>query len=183
MMLVITAAEVAALAPMPRLIEALRDAFRRDCQAPLRHSIDVPGGRGDRVLLCMPAFEPDGTGVIKLVGIYPDNAERQAPTVHAVTVVFADTGEAIAVVDATTVTKLRTAAASALASTYLSRTDSTHLAVIGTGSLAPYMAMGHCAVRPIRSIKVVGRNPERAAATVAGKAASGFGSAETCSGR
>jgi ornithine cyclodeaminase/alanine dehydrogenase-like protein (mu-crystallin family) len=166
-MLVVTAAQAYALAPMPRLIEALRDAFRTGCVAPVRQVASVPGGSGDRIILSMPAFDLDGSGVVKLVTVFPDNRDRFVPTVRAIIVVFSDTGEPVAILDGTTVTQLRTAAASALASTYLSRDDSTHLVIIGTGALAPYMALAHCAVRPIRSVTVWGRRGERALATAA----------------
>jgi ornithine cyclodeaminase/alanine dehydrogenase-like protein (mu-crystallin family) len=166
-MLVVTPAQTHALAPMPRLIEALRDAFRTGCSAPVRQAASVPGGAGDRVILSMPAFDFDGSGVVKLVTVFPDNRDRLVPTVRAIVVVFSNTGEPVAILDGTSVTQLRTAAASALASTYLSRNDSAHLVIIGTGALAPYMAMAHCAVRPIRSIAVWGRRAERALATAA----------------
>ena len=166
-MLVVTPAQALALAPLPRLIEALRDAFRTGCSAPVRQAASVPGGTGDRVILSMPAFDFDGSGMVKLVTVFPDNRDRLVPTVSAIIVVFSNTGEPVAILDGTSVTQLRTAAASALASTYLSRNDSAHLVVIGTGALAPYMAMAHCAVRPIRSVAIWGRRTERAQATAA----------------
>src|SRR6185437_11984421 len=46
-------------------------------------------------------------------------------------------------------------------------TDSEHLVVVGTGAQAPYMALGHCAVRPIRRVTVYGRHEERAKVTAA----------------
>jgi ornithine cyclodeaminase len=69
--------------------------------------------------------------------------------------------------DGTIVTRLRTAAASALASTFLSRQDSAQLAIIGTGSLAPHMAAAHAAVRPIRRISICGRREAAAERTAA----------------
>ncbi len=166
-MLVVTAEEIRRLAPMPALIEALREAFRNGCVAPVRHAASVPGGAGDRLVLTMPAFQPDGRGVVKLVTVFPDNRARQLPTVGALIVVLSETGQPTAVLDGSAITQLRTAAASALASTYLSRADSTHLVIMGTGALAPYMALAHCAVRPIRSIAVWGRREARSTATVA----------------
>jgi ornithine cyclodeaminase len=56
----------------------------------------------------------------------------------------------------------RTAAASALASSFLSRKDSKTLLVIGTGKLAPYMAAAHAAVRQFDRILVWGRSGEKA---------------------
>jgi ornithine cyclodeaminase len=162
---VLGAAEIHALAPMPRLIESLRETFRNPPQPAPRQVAPIPGGKGGRLLLYMPAFDSEGGGAIKLVTLFPDNAEKGLPTIQAALVVFSATGTPVAVLDGAMVTRLRTGAASALASTYLSRTDSAHLLVIGTGALAPYMALGHCAVRPIGKVTVSGRQEERAQAT------------------
>lgn len=166
-MRVFDAAEILALAPMPRLIECLREAFRDPPNPPGRQMTPIPGGKGDRLLLSMPAFDRDGGGAIKLVTIFPDNGEKGLPTIQAALVVFSESGTPVALLDGAMVTRLRTGAASALASTYLSRPDSAHLVVIGTGALAPYMALGHCAARPIGRVTVAGRHEERAKRTAA----------------
>jgi ornithine cyclodeaminase len=114
----------------------------------------------------MPAFAPDGSAAVKLVTYLPGNAGRGLPTVQAVIVAFSEGGTPVAVLDGTTVTRLRTAAASALASKYLSRADSSRLTLVGTGALAPWMAAAHAVVRPIERIDVWGRRAERVAATV-----------------
>jgi len=152
---------------MPRLIEALREAFRDPPASAARQFAPIPGGKGDRLLLYMPAFDRAGGGAIKLVTIFPENGEKGLPTIQAVLVVFSESGTPVAVLDGTIVTRLRTGAASALASSYLSRADSEHLVVVGTGALAPYMALGHCTARPIRRVTVAGRDEERARATAA----------------
>src|SRR6185503_4935706 len=113
-----------------------------------------------------PAFDAEGGGVVKLVTVFPDNAQRATATIQAAIVVFSNTGAPVALVDGTAVTQLRTGAASALASKYLSRPDSSHLVVIGTGALAPSMAEAHCAVRSITRISVCGRRPQRVASAV-----------------
>ena len=166
-MRVLGAAEIRALAPMARLIEALREAFRDPPASAVRQVAPIPGGNGDRLLLYMPAFDRAGGGAIKLVTIFPDNGEKGLPTIQAALVVFSESGTPVAVLDGAMVTRLRTSAASALASSYLSRADSEHLVVVGTGALAPYMALGHCTARPIRRVTVAGRHEERAKATAA----------------
>lgn len=158
--------EIRKLTPMPALIEALATAFRSECTAPPRTIVAVPGGV-DRLLASMPAFDDAGAGAVKLATLYPGNASVGLPTVQAVIVLFSVNGTPEAIVDGTTVTRLRTGAASALASRYLSRPDSAHMVIIGTGALAPYMALAHCAVRPIERISVWGRNREHAAAAQA----------------
>lgn len=105
--------------------------------------------------------------MVKLATVFPDNEASGMPTIQGAIVVFSDRGTPIALLDGAIVTKLRTGAASALASTYLSRLNSAHLVLIGTGALAPYMALAHCTVRPVTRISVYGRQPDRAAATAA----------------
>jgi alanine dehydrogenase len=166
-MLVLNADDVRTSLPLPALIDGLREAFRSPGVTPLRHGVSVPGPHEGRCLLAMPAFNPDGSGVVKLATVFPDNAARGLPTVQAAIIVFSDAGTPVALLDGTSVTYLRTAATSALASGYLSRRDSAHLVVIGTGGLAAYMAIAHAQVRPIRRISVCGRSPERARAVAA----------------
>jgi ornithine cyclodeaminase len=164
-MLVLNTDEIRALAPMPRLIDCLEQAFRAGCMVAARQVMKMPGGAGDRLFFSMPAFDLKGGTAIKLATYFPDNPAEGLPTIQAAIVVFSGTGAPTAVLDGTIVTQLRTGAASALASKYLSRADSSHLVIIGTGALAPYMAAAHCAARPITRIYVWGRRAERAAAT------------------
>ncbi|HEX8756350.1 MAG TPA: ornithine cyclodeaminase family protein [Steroidobacteraceae bacterium] len=164
-MRVLGTAEIRSLASMPRLIDCLREAFRDPPVSPGRELTPVPGGHGDRMLLYMPAFDPTGGGAVKLATVFPDNSDRGLPTIQAALVVFSESGAPVAILDGAEVTRLRTSAASALASTYLSRADSERLLVVGTGALAPYMALAHCTVRPIRRVTVAGRREERARAT------------------
>jgi ornithine cyclodeaminase/alanine dehydrogenase-like protein (mu-crystallin family) len=164
-MLILTAEKIRALAPMPRLIECLQRAFGSECVVPLRQVATIPGGAGERLFFSMPAFDLEGCGAVKLATFFPDNQAKGLPTIQAVIVVFSETGAPMALLDGTSVTLLRTGAASALASKYLSRADSTHLVMIGTGALAPTMVLAHCAVRPITRVSVWGRHPERATAT------------------
>lgn len=164
---VLSAADIHALSPMPQLIECLRLAFSSDAVAPPRQVLQTPGGAGDRLLLLMPAYGRSGGGIVKLTSVHPDNPQKGLPTFQGVIVLFADDGAAVAVLDGAAVTRRRTAAASALASSYLSRADSSHLLIIGTGSLAPSMALAHASVRPITRISVWGRRAERAEAAAA----------------
>ena len=109
--------EIRKLTPMPALIEALATAFWSECTAPPRTIVAVPGGV-DRLLASMPAFDDAGAGAVKLATLYPGNASVGLPTVQAVIVLFSANGTPEAIVDGTTVTRLRTGAASALASRF-----------------------------------------------------------------
>jgi ornithine cyclodeaminase len=165
-MRVIDADQVRTRADLPGLIDCLERAFRDGATVPPRAVLDIPGGSGDGQFLVMPAFAPDGSAAVKLVTYFPGNAGRGLPTVQAAIVAFSEGGTPVAVLDGTTVTRLRTAAASALASKFLSRADSSRLTLVGTGALAPWMAAAHAVVRPIERIDVWGRRAERVAATV-----------------
>lgn len=166
---VYSAARVAEALPYEVLVEALHSAFKaRSAVVPQRsvHSIGLPSG-STALFVTMPAWEAGKAIAVKLASIFPPNAGRGLPVVHAQIVVFnGATGEPMAVVDGTEVTRRRTAAASALAAKFLAREDAKRLLVVGTGEQAPHNALAHSAVRPIRHIDVWGRSPEKASATI-----------------
>lgn len=160
---------VAAALPYDQLIDALDEAFRGDVEVPLRahHAVPVPGG-ADATLLMMPAWRSGAVLGVKLATVFPDNARHSLPAVHASYFLMnAQTGEPLAVLDGTELTLRRTAAASALASVYLSRDDASRLLMIGTGNLAPHLVRAHATVRPIDTVMVWGRRSEAATALVA----------------
>lgn len=146
------------------LVDALRAAFRAGANAPVRSSHPVTDA-GDRLLL-MPAWAGESLGV-KIVTVFPANRARGLASVSALYLLLdRATGHPLALIDGEALTLRRTAAASALAATYLARSDSKRLLVVGTGALAPYMAAAHCALRPMERVLVWGRSVEHAKATV-----------------
>ena len=159
------AAQLAAALTYPVLIPALGAAFRDGAEAPRRHVHTISPDH-DAVLLLMPVWQPERHTGVKLVTVAPRNPALKLPTVHSVFMLFdSATGAPVCQMDGEELTLRRTAAASALASSYLSRADSSRLLLVGTGSLAPYMAAAHCAARPLRSVTVWGRSPQKAEAT------------------
>lgn len=173
-MRVITAAEMEAALDFRGLIEALRTGFRGDFVTPLRQHLTIARpDRPDSMLLIMPSwtdFEAQGhsergyTGV-KLVTVTPDNAQFGKASVIGVYMLFSGiTGEPVAVIDGRVLTLWRTAAMSALAATYLARSDARRLLMVGAGSLAPYLIEAHSAIRPINEVLIWNRTPEKAAA-------------------
>lgn len=155
---------VTALTPWPALIDSIRDAFRRGGVSPVRHHHSIPGNdRDDITLLLMPAWNEEGDFGVKLATIAPSNAALGMPTLHGVYVLFSgSTGTPCALLDAGALTARRTAAASALASRYLSRPESKTLLVIGTGRVARQLIAAHCSVRPIEEVRVWGRGAANA---------------------
>ncbi len=171
----IDGAAVAAVLQPERTIEALRAAFAAgDVQAPVRHNHTVPSDKeAPSVLLLMPAWRPDVDIGVKLVTFVPGNPARNLPSVHALYALMdGPTGAMRAVIDGEALTVRRTAAASALASSYLSRTDASVLLMVGAGALAPHLVRAHAAVRPIRQVLLWNRGADRAerlAADLAGE--------------
>jgi ornithine cyclodeaminase/alanine dehydrogenase-like protein (mu-crystallin family) len=141
----------------------LAEGFRAGANTPLRASYPVTP-EGDRLLL-MPAWNAAALGV-KVVTVFPRNRARGLASVAALYLLLdAETGHPLALIDGEALTLRRTAAASALAATFLARADARTLLVVGAGALAPYMAEAHCAVRPIDRILVWGRSHEHASST------------------
>ncbi len=170
----LTAADVERALDFPSLVEALRAGFAKGAEAPLRH-VHLVAPETEGRLLLMPAWREGEVAGVKLVTVFPQNRARGIATVAALYVLLdGETGHPRALVDGETLTLRRTGAASALASTYLSRPDSDTLLVVGTGTLAPYMVAAHCAVRPIRRVLVWGRTPARAEALSAKLAGNGL---------
>lgn len=149
----------------PSLIKALELAFQAEITAPMRHHHDYPNPKEgiDSTLLLMPAWD-DGQFVgLKVVTISPNNRAYQLPSIQGSYTLFdLPTGRPLLEMDAKVLTNLRTAATSALASQYLSREDSQHLLIIGTGSLAPYLIAAHASNRPIAKVSIWGRHPKKA---------------------
>ncbi len=164
-MRILSAADVEAALDWDSLIERLRQAFRRGAEVPVRHHHEIanPGGP-EGTLLLMPAWQSGRHIGVKVVTIFPDNGEQGLPSVMAAYLLLdGKTGSPIALIDGPTLTLKRTAAASALASGYLSRPDCERLLMVGTGALAPYLVSAHAAVRPICNVLIWGRAPDKAA--------------------
>ena len=161
-----SAAEVTAALDYPRLVEALRETFRQSGEAmPVRQSYEVGVAGAPAHLLTMPAWQRGSALGVKLVTVFPQNAAKGIGAVSSLYMLFdGETGVPRATIDGEALTNRRTAAASALASSYLSRADSKTLLMIGTGHLAAHLPAAHAAVRPIAKVLVWGRHPERAAA-------------------
>jgi ornithine cyclodeaminase len=160
----IAAAELRSSLDYAALVDRIEEAFREGAAVPVRHHHRLPvPGEADATLLLMPAWREGRYLGVKIATVYPGNGARGLPAVMASYVLMdGRTGEPLALIDGPELTARRTAAASALASRHLSRTDSRRLLVVGTGVMAPHLAGAHAAVRPIREVAVWGRNPDKA---------------------
>lgn len=167
-MLALDAAAVREATPWSDLMEAIAELLAGgSANVPQReiHNVGLPGG-GTGSLLVMPAWLDTELLGVKAVTYYPSNAGTDLPTISAGYLLFdGETGQLAAVIDGDELTLRRTAAVSALAADLLARADARRLLVVGTGNLAPNLALAHAAVRQLDAVEVWGRSPERAAAT------------------
>jgi ornithine cyclodeaminase len=128
---------------------------------PLRMVMEIPAHQG--LLFVKPALTHDAL-VTKLITQRPGNPARGLPTMLA-TLVLMDpaTGQTLAVMDATWLTALRTAAVSAVGADALTPPGKKVVALLGSGALARSHALALRAVRPVSEIRVWSRNPANVA--------------------
>lgn len=164
-LLVITQAEVHELLPMGRCIDVMEEALsgvaRGEAILPLRQMVELPGGDRD-LLAVMPAYLAGDAGV-KTITVFPRNEGTELDAHQGVVVLFeTDRGRPVAVVDATAVTAVRTAAVSGAATRALAREDAGDLAILGSGTQAGTHLEAMAAVRSLRRVRVWSRTEERA---------------------
>ena len=163
-MLVLTGADVEKLLDIEELIEALAAAMVElsEGRVSMPPRIAAQVDEKEAFLAAMPAFVPGlGALEVKLVAVFPHNTDH--PSHQAVIVCFdpAD-GTPIALMDATYVTAIRTAAGSALATRLLAREDADVLAIVGTGVQARSHARAVPLTLSFGRILIAGRDPKKA---------------------
>jgi ornithine cyclodeaminase len=166
-MLLVTAAEIETLFPMDRAIAAARSAMRQvssgDTLLPLRQFLAIPDAPGKMAVMPGYIAHPPRFG-LKTVSKFTNAAHSHVGTVQ---LYDATNGQLLAIIEGGTLTAIRTAAASALATDLLARPDSHHLAILGTGEQARRHIEAMAAVRPISQIRIWGRNARNAEALAA----------------
>ena len=159
---------VTALLPMEEAVAVMRRAVvelaEGDALLPLRSMLVLPGG--DRVLGLMPSYLGTSRALgVKVVAAFPENFGSDYDTHQGVVLLFdTDRGLLRAIVDATSVTAIRTAAVSAVATDLLARPDAGDLALIGAGTQAHTHLQAMQAVRPLRRVRVYSVPAESAVA-------------------
>lgn len=148
------------------LISEIQIGFSsKEIIVPMRHHHDFPNPKvnADSTLLLMPAWNPSKNAGVKIVTVSPENGQFNLPSIQGAYIYFdAIKGSIKAILEAKSLTVKRTAAASALASSYLSRKESSSLLMIGTGALSINLIKAHATVRPITQVFIWGRNFEKA---------------------
>jgi ornithine cyclodeaminase len=161
--LIVSHAEVARLLPMAACIDLMGEALaalaRGEAVLPLRTVLRLPSGRG--FLGSMPAVLGPAIGA-KIISVFPGNASTPWESHIGVVLYFDDVhGRLLAIIDASSVTAIRTAAVSGLATRLLARPDASDLAILGAGVQAlTHLEAVRC-VRPISRIRVWSRSRDR----------------------
>ena len=140
--------------------EALAQRARGEIQQPLRTIVRPRDAAGFMAL--MPAYS-DGAGyVLKAICITPGNPAIGKDAHQGGVLLFdAHTGEPLALVNASVVTEIRTAATSAVATDLLASPGAAELAIIGTGVQGQAHARAIAATRPLTGIRLAGRDLTR----------------------
>lgn len=159
--------EVVALLPMGECISLMHEALVSLAgglaHQPLRTIVRPPGAAG--VMGLMPAYSSGARPAfgLKAISVFGGNPARGKDSHQGAVLLFsAETGELLAVVNASAVTAVRTAAVSGVATRALAREDAGDLCVIGAGVQARSHVEAMAHVRRIRRCRVAGRRFERA---------------------
>ncbi|HEY8181656.1 MAG TPA: ornithine cyclodeaminase family protein [Thermoanaerobaculia bacterium] len=161
--LILNEHEVTQMLTMPECIrvmeEALADLARGKVTNPLRNVIRAEGATG--FLGLMPSYRGDYG--LKEVCVFPGNPARGLDThLGAVLLHSGETGELKAVINASAITAIRTAAVSAVATKLLAREDAKVLAILGAGVQAKSHLEAIPVVRDIKEVRIFSRSPEKA---------------------
>ena len=164
----ISGRDVARLLPVDDCTELMRETMFRlgkgEAQQPLRMVMGVQGSSG--LISMMPAQVGSILG-FKSVTVYPDNRGTSLPTHQAVIgLIDSQTGAMVALVDGTSITELRTAAVSAVATREMARDGASTMLVIGAGAQARAHVVAIEAALDLEEIRVWNRDASRARALV-----------------
>ena len=172
-MLILNADEVRQALPMKQVIAAMKDAYAAlsngTAAVPLRTRLQIP--RHEALSLFMPAYMKSDTGealAIKVVSLYPHNPSRGLAYIQAAVLVLeSDTGRAIALLEGSTLTAIRTGAGSGAAIDLLAREESKVVAIFGAGVQGRTQLEAACNARDIETAFIFNPNMEKAKAFAA----------------
>jgi ornithine cyclodeaminase len=154
-MLILTADEVRKTLPMNQAIEAMKKAYASlsggTAQVPLRTRLPLPDS--EALSLFMPAYvsSQDGNALaIKIVSLFPTNPARGLAYIQAAVLAFdPETGQAMALLEGSSLTAIRTGASSGAAIDLLARLESKVVAVFGAGAQGRTQLEAACTARQI----------------------------------
>ncbi len=165
------------LLPYEALIPALQKMHEGEMPAGDGVYIDDPNGTGN-MFVTLPGWLGGRLIVVKMVGVFPANRDRDPPigsVLGAVAAFDAETGAPVLVADGEAMTYRKTAAISGLGAVLLAPPAPRELLVVGAGGLGPHVAMAHIAARPsISCVRIWNRTAPRAEALASALRAQGI---------
>ena len=172
-LLILSGSDVRELLSYAECAEVMRSALaglaRGEIEQPLRSVVRPAGAAGFQVL--MPSYNRDAGYGLKALCITPANPSRGLDAHQGGVMLYtADTGEPAALINASALTEIRTAAVSAVATGLLARPDATVAAIIGTGVQAAAHARALAATTVLSEVRLGGRSAARASSVAAGLA-------------
>jgi len=158
---ILTGHDVTRLLPMEACIAAMEDVLsslaRGQAIQPLRSVIRLPEGKGAFGVMPGQVSKPDSFG-LKVITVFPGNEGTRYDSHQGAVLLFEPVhGTLVAVMDAASVTGIRTAAVSGVATRLLAREDAGDLAILGTGVQARSHLEAMRAVRPLTRVRVWSR--------------------------
>ncbi|MDX2030056.1 MAG: ornithine cyclodeaminase family protein [Blastocatellia bacterium] len=169
-MRILTREDIANALTMSAAIAAVGDAFAQlssgQADVPIRAALRPAGHDG--VALIMPGYLRGSDALaVKVASVFPGNRELKLPTVHALVLLLdAATGAPLAVMEGSSLTALRTGAASGVATERLARQDARVAAIFGAGVQARTQLLAVCAVRPLREAWIHAPRPRQVEAFI-----------------
>jgi len=165
---ILNRAEVTRLLPMAECIEAMVEALtalsRGAAQLPLRMVLRTGGEAGRFGVMPAELQQPAVVGA-KIITVYQGNEGTALDSHQGVVILFdPSNGAPLAILDAISITAIRTAAVSGAATRVMARDDAGDLAILGSGVQARTHLDAMASVRPLRRVRVWSRHPARARA-------------------
>jgi alanine dehydrogenase len=169
-LLLLSAADLRAALPMADAIAAMKQAFAAystgQGAAPPRLHLETKPQEG--IVLSMAGQVPGEGLVVKVVSVFPKNAQKNLPLIHGLVLVLdEETGEPRALCEGSALTALRTGAASGAATDLLARPEVSVGAVLGGGIQGKTQLQAICCARPLREVRVFDVDPDRVRAFIA----------------
>lgn len=165
--LILSYTEVSELLPIKECIPLMREALialaAGKVHLPLRSIIRPPEAKG--LLGLMPSYVSGDHAAygLKAVCVFPGNPALGKDAHQGAVLLFsAETGELLAMMNASAITAIRTAAATGVATDLLARADASQLAILGSGVQARTHLIAMAEVRAIKHCRIASRHIEHA---------------------
>lgn len=165
--LILSHLQVVELLPMKECITVMREALSAlaagEVHQPLRTIIRPPDAAG--LMGLMPSYISGDRAAfgLKAICVFPANPAKGMDSHQGAVLLFsAETGEVLAMMNASAITAIRTAAVSGVATDLLAREDASDLTIIGAGVQARSHLAAMSEVRLIKRCRVASRHFEHA---------------------